>query len=367
MPDKESRGGPVACEPPFVEALRRLGVDVLEERYVYADAGAGPRLWTRFKRVLSTARRLRRRLQADHFDLLHLNTSFDTRALLRDVLTLLLLRSQKSAIFLKFHGSDQALLQTSNPALRLLGKILLNRLDGAGVLSSEEQQNFLRAGVREQKVFVVKNAVERTPDQPSGAFFKRMGIEPGVPVLLFIARFIPAKGLLDVILACRMVRERGQQFVLLCVGDGPERVAAEDEARRGGLETCVRFTGFIPEEETGEFYAHATALVFPTYHYEGFPMVVFYALAAGIPIITTRIRAAADYLQEPDNCLWTEPQNPEMLAQRLEYLLSRRDLRETMSRNNRILAQQFKAELVAREYLEVYQTLMRKKVMSAEC
>ncbi|HLL76375.1 MAG TPA: glycosyltransferase family 4 protein, partial [Pyrinomonadaceae bacterium] len=232
---------------------------------------------------------------------------------------------------------------------------LLGRADGVGVLSSEEMSNFVGAGVEGRKVFVVKNVVEREfPPAAGGALAARFGFDAGAPVLLFIARFIPAKGLLDVVRACRILRDRGQRFALLCVGDGPARAGAEAEVLRLGLAERVRFCGYVPEAETGEFYIGSTMLVFPTYHYEGFPMVVFYALAAGLPVVTTRIRAAGDYLKEPDNCLWAGPRDPAALAEKIMRLLHNAELRRRMSENNRALARRFDAETVAAEYLDVY-------------
>jgi glycosyltransferase involved in cell wall biosynthesis len=359
MPDRDSLGGPAACEPPFVAELRRMGVEVEEETYVYGDRLERTSLHSRVARVLRTARHLRRRLDAGRFDVLHLNTSFDARALLRDVPTALLLRASQSKLFLKFHGSDaRLLLGTSNPALRTLGRTLLARADAIGVLSNEERENFARAGVSDRKIFVVKNVVgdaqkyEREPE-----FAARLHLPPDAPRLIFISRFIPAKGLLDVLRACALVRERGYDFRLLCLGDGPARPEAEREVARLDLQTRVRFFGYIPEAEAREFYANSALLVFPTYHYEGFPMVVFNSLAAGLPIITTRIRAAADYLREPDNCLWVEPRQPSMLAEKIIRLLDQPETRAAMSRNNRLLSQSFNAPRVAEEYLRIYQTV----------
>lgn len=348
----------MACEPPFVAELRREGIEVREETYVYPVGETKINLRTRIKRVLGTARRLRQQLKGTSFDLVHLNTSFDTMALLRDAVTLFYLRSLPVKIFLKFHGSDAALLKTGNPVLHYLWRWLLARADGIGALSSEEKENFVRAGVDARRIFVVKNVVSKMRDRRSEDFAARMEIEAGLPVLLFIARFIPAKGLLDVVRACRIVRERGVEFILLCVGDGETRVEAESLVREERLESSVRFCGFIPEELTGEFYANASLIVFPTYHYEGFPMVIFNSVAAGIPIITTRIRAAADYLREPDNCLWVEPRNPEMLAEKIVYLLSHTELRAAMKHHNEELAQQFRAEAVTGEYIEIYKQLV---------
>lgn len=362
MPEEGSQGGPAACEPPFVAALRKTGVEVEEETYVFDARGDAPTFLERMKRVVKTARNLRRRLKTKYFDILHLNTSFDFRATLRDAMTLLLLRKTGSKIFLKFHGSDAELLSTNNPVRRLFGRFLLKRAHGIGLLSSEEKENFLRAGVEAKKIFVVKNAVEKKmPREVQPAFISNFKLKTETPKLLFISRFIPAKGLTDVIRACAILRERAFEFELICVGDGPARAEAEREVESNQLAAQVHFIGFIPEEETNDFYYGSTMLVFPTHHYEGFPMVIFHALAAGLPIITTRIRAAADYLSEPDNCLWTEPQNPQMLAEKMIYLLTHAEARKRMAENNPKLAERFSPETVAREYLEIYEKLIQAK------
>ena len=356
MPDPDSLGGPAACEPPFVAELRRQGADVEEETYVYGERLSRTTLADRVHRVVRTALRLRRKLQSGSFDLLHLNSSFDTRALLRDVATLAIV-GRRARIFIKFHGSDADLLTSNNPLRKLLVRKVLSRADGIGVLSTEEKQNFVSAGWEEEKFFLVKNVVGRNFPDRDNKFNSLHGLPSGLPVLLFIARFIPAKGLLDVITACGLLRDAGTKCVLLCVGDGPARAEAETEVARLNLGDQVRFTGFIPETQTAEFYANGSIMVLPTYHFEGFPMTVFYAVAAGMPIITTRIRGAADNLKEPGNCLWVEPRNPSMLAEKIELLLNNQKMRETMSQSNRKLARQFSAELVTQEYLTVYRTL----------
>jgi glycosyltransferase involved in cell wall biosynthesis len=377
MPDPESLGGPAACEPPFVAELRRLGAEVAEETYVYGERLGKTTLRQRVLRVLATARRLRRRLRATEFDIVHLNSSFDTMALLRDAATLRLLRPTRGAkIFIKFHGSDAALFDKDARApQRALVRFVLAHTDGIGLLSSEERENFRRAGVDARKLFVVKNVVEDAPGTHaphsenastslhanlSANLHAKLNVPEETPLLLFIARFIPAKGLTDVIRACAILRDEGRSFTLLCLGDGEARGAAEAEAARLRLNERVRFFGYVPEAETQEFYAGSTMLVFPTYHYEGFPMVIFKSVAAGLPIITTRIRAAADYLREPDNCLWVAPQNPQMLAEKIAQLLDQRDTRARMRRHNLELARQFSAPFVAPEYLEIYNQLVAK-------
>lgn len=400
MPDRESLGGPAACEPPFVAELRKLGAEVAEETYVYGERLGRTTLLERVRRVLATASVLRRALRRTEFDIVHLNSSFDTMALMRDAATLRLLRPTRAKIFIKFHGSDAALFAPRTSLLkRALVRFVLAQADGLGLLSSEERENFARAGVERRKLFVVKNVVTPATEELAGArapqresltpqhadstpqhesstpqhesspppgranLHARLNVfDEATPLLLFIARFIPAKGLTDVIDACAILRDAGRAFELLCLGDGEARAAAEAQTARLRLSGRVRFFGYVPEAETQEFYEGSTMLLFPTYHYEGFPMVIFKSIAAGLPVVTTRIRAAADYLNEPDNCLWVAPRNPQMLAEKISQLLDRTELRAQMRRNNLELARQFTAPVIAPEYLEIYNQLIADRI-----
>ena len=353
-PQQDAQGGPAACEPPFNRELRLQGAEVDEEVYTFTVATG---LFSRTRRVVRTASRFRKRAAGGSYDIIHLNTSFDTMALFRDDTVVRRLPKTRARLFLKFHGSDARLLETRNPLLRAMANHLLSRADGIGVLSSEERDNFLRAGVPERKVFQVKNVVEPIAAASNFGFKEQLKVPQDTPLLLFIGRFIPAKGLLDCINACKLLADRGEQLMLLCVGDGPARMEAEAAVARLGLKSTVRFFGYISEAEAAGFYANSTMLVFPTYHYEGFPMVIFNAAAHGLPLITTRIRAAADFLREPDNCLWVEPQRPDLLAEKITALLRDAGLRKTMATNNQKLAAQFSAEIVTREYVEIYRSL----------
>lgn len=361
MPDKDSLGGPIYCEPPFVAALRTSGVETDEEVYVYGDGAKPTPLLKRVTRVIDAARRLRRRTRETQYDIVHLNTSIDEKCVLRDSFTFALLRSSSVPVHLKMQGSDAGFLATKNPFWRWATRRLFARAASIGVLSTEEYANFLAAGCPAEKLSIVKYVVGAEAFRYDPGFHKKHGLADGTPILLFSARFVPAKGLQDVIRACAELREAGRQFALFCLGDGPVRAEAEILAAELGIAENTRFFGYIPEADTAAFHANSTAFVFPTYHDEGFPLVILKSIAAGLPIITTRIRGAADYMTDPENCLWTEPRNPAALAERITKLLDNPDLRQKMSTNNRHLATQFTATAVAKEYIELYKSLMSEK------
>jgi len=286
-------------------------------------------------------------------DIVHLNSAFDERALLRDVWYAIFSRLFHQPLFIKYHGSLAYLLNNPSPFWRLLIAICRKYSTGIGALSTEEKINFIKAGYKEKRVFVVKNCVNWQ------MFSREKTVSADIPEILFISRFLPTKGLLDVIRATRYVIDSGRTVKLVCVGDGENMAEAKILVRELYLQNNVTFTGLIPEEKTIPYYINSTLLVLPTHHEEGFSMVIFQAVAAGLPIITTKIRAAADYLKEPDNCLWVEPRNSKMIAQKIIYLLERPELCDFMSSNNRELAKQFSADKIAKEYLEIYRKLLR--------
>ncbi len=354
MPEKTARGGINACEPPFLRELENRGAHVREEIYTFDNAGEIS-IFRRVRQVWKTARKFRRLLREENFDLLHLNTSFETKAILRDAFSLFWLKKQGAKLFLKFHGSDVELLGNANFVIKFLIRYLVENADGIGLLSSEEKRGFVDAGFPEEKFFVVKNALTILPpevlpptEKPAAEEFAR---------LIFVSRLIPTKGLLETISAASILREKGFEVVLNVLGDGETRPLAEALAESLQISEFVNFHGHVSEETVQEFYRESDLLVFPTFHIEGFPMVIFNALQFGLPIVTTRIRAAADYLKEGENTLFCEAKDAESVAAKIARLLVKKDLREKMSENNRALANEFSPAKIAPEYTEIYRKL----------
>lgn len=352
MPSPDSWGGPIACEPYFVEALRDLGIDVTEEIYVYGDKDKPTPFFQRIQRVISTAFRFRKLLRKQDFDIIHFNTAFDLKTILRDSFTLFLLQP-KAKIFFKLHGSEAENFSQSNLLTKYLIRYLASKVDGFGVLSREERGNFMKLGFDATKLFLVKNAISISRD--SSIFGNNSN---DISRLLFVSRFVSTKGLLESIQACAFLREKGIKFVLTCVGDGEIRRIAEQEVNRLGLQTYVKFTGYVDEIQVSKYLQTSDIFIFPTRHPEGFPMVLFKAVAAGIPIVSTKTRAAADHLLEGKNCLFCT-QSPENIAEKLIYLIENKDVTASISRNNVELGRSLLPEKIALEFIEIYEKILK--------
>ncbi len=343
-------GGIFATEHPFLDELRRReGVSIATFPYG-GLSGYEPKLQKTF-RLISDLFRFASAFLRERPDIVHLNSAFDHRALIRDTGYALVASVLRAKLFVKYHGSNAGLARNRSGLRRMMTDFVFRSSFRIGVLSSEERANFLQAGHSEEKVIVVKNAVnvER---------FAAPREEPlGAARLLFIGRFIPSKGLLEVIKAMRIVCDRGFSATLTCIGDGMEMQSAKNLVESLNLSDVVTFGGYVPEPDTTPYYLSATMLVMPT-RSEGFSMTIFQAVASGLPVLTTRIRAAADYLAEPDNCLWIAPGSEEKLAGRIIEVIGNPKLRAQMSENNRRLARAFSPEHVVDEYLAVYNQVL---------
>lgn len=345
VPETTARGGINACEPPFIKAVRDTGVAVEEEIYLF-DNREGTSLMKRVSQVLSTAARFARLARSRRFDIIHLNTSFEKRSLLRDSFTVFRIGKQK--VFLKFHGSDLGLLSSQNPLVRMLVSYVTGKASAMGVLSSEEKRAFVAAGIPANKVFVVRNAVKAV------TFPHVEKNELGPKKLLFVSRLVKTKGLEDTVRAVKSLVDSGRDLTLDVLGTGEAKAPAERLADRLGIGSKVRFHGHVDEEKVRAFQLASDILVFPTFHDEGFPMVIFGALSSGIPIVTTEIRAAADYLKDGENCVFCKAHDPESVASSIEKILDHGELAHRIRENNRKLGEAFLPERIASEYLGVY-------------
>ena len=356
MPSKDSWGGPAACEPPFVEALRGLGVDVVTDDYVFGDKGRPTPLLSRISRVLKTAFRFRRLLKERNNDLLFLNSAFDKKSLLRDSVSLFIMQPRSAKVFLKVHGSLAHEFIGRGGLWRVLVNYLRQRIDAFGVHNREELEAFLELGFSPSQFFRVRNTI--TIGSEIAGSVVREHKEANSPFeLLFASRFVSTKGLLETITACHLLRQKGLNVMLTCVGDGEMKAEAESLVNELGLYKTVRFTGYIPEEEVTKLFLRSDIFVFPTRHPEGFPVILFKAVAIGMPIVTTTVRAAGEYLTEPDNCFFctTEPRD---VAEKIALLINDKKRREAMSTANVAYGSTLLPDVIAADYLSMFRSMM---------
>jgi glycosyltransferase involved in cell wall biosynthesis len=128
---------------------------------------------------------------------------------------------------------------------------------------------------------------------------------PETPRLVSIGRIVEQKGQVILIQAAAGLRDRGVDFELVIVGDGPMRSEIEYLIGLLDLRNRVRITGYLSNQGVLDELLSARALVLPSFA-EGLPGVFFESLALGRPVISTYI-AAHPELIEPGVNGWLVP------------------------------------------------------------
>jgi colanic acid/amylovoran biosynthesis glycosyltransferase len=135
------------------------------------------------------------------------------------------------------------------------------------------------------------------------------GSSPVAPVasrkLVCIGRLVEQKGPLLLVEAAGKLRDRGVDFELVLVGDGPMRVEIERLIERLKLGDRVKLAGWMSKAEVRQTLIEARAMVLPSFA-EGLPVVLMEALALGRPVITTYV-AGIPELVKPGESGWLVP------------------------------------------------------------
>jgi glycosyltransferase involved in cell wall biosynthesis len=222
------------------------------------------------------------------------------------------------------------------------------------VLSTEEKRQW-RAFRSRPPVFTVKNPYVSVLSDPRSTTTSTPSARA-----LFVGRLMKEKGIFDIVEALPAVLEE-TECDLVMVGEGNQEQELRDRIHRLGLDDQVTMTGYLSGSELSDVYGEATIFVLPTSYFEGFPTVLAEAMDAGLPIVTTPIRGAADYLIAGEHALFVKPGDVRGLASAMITLLHDPDLRARLASANRERIQIFEPGLVAAEYLEILQTLVRER------
>jgi len=179
------------------------------------------------------------------------------------------------------------------------------------------------------------------------------------PVLLWVGRMAPIKGLDTLLDAVARLRATGQAVRLLVVGGDADEPMSDHEAslrqriERLDLADSVRFVGPQPQGVLPTYYVASDVTVLPSY-YESFGMVALEAMACGSPVIASRVGGLVTTVRDGVTGFLVPDSDVGALAERIAGLIADADLRWRVGREGVRWAAQHRwacvAEAVCREY-----------------
>lgn len=181
-------------------------------------------------------------------------------------------------------------------------------------------------------------------------------------VILFVGRFSPKKGAHILLQAVEKVMEAYPNTALVLVGSKwyggniTDDYGRELQRISTNLKGKVIFTGFLPPSDVPKYFQLADIFVCASQWREPLARVHYEAMASGLPIITTRRGGNAEVIEENVNgFVLYEYDNPEVMAEKIIYLLKHRDIAQKMAEMSRKLAEEkYNWNRVARQLLALF-------------
>ena len=236
-------------------------------------------------------------------------------------------------------------------------------------------------GVVPERVRVIHNGID--PDEyqprPAPATLRSLGIDPAMPIVLFVGRITRQKGILHLVRAIRYLRP-GVQVVLCAGAPDTEAIAAEmtalvAEAKRGSEIEVIWIPEMLPKPDVISLYTHAAVFVCPSV-YEPFGIINLEAMACETPVVAAAVGGIPEIVVPGETGLLVpleaeggdspEPRDPDAfsraLAAAVNELMSAPERRVAMGKaaRKRVL-EHFSWTHIAKVTLEFYRELIERK------
>ena len=220
-------------------------------------------------------------------------------------------------------------------ALIALDKRVARRFDRVLAVSSKMRDELLQAGVPDDRVRLVHNAIvmdryQRTGER--GFVAELVGREVARPTLACIGRLSVEKGHADLIQALGMLARKGRRVSAVFAGDGPERPRLEQLIAALGLQDSVFLPGFIDRPQ--RVLEETDLMVLPS-HTEGLPNAALEALAMDVPVLATAVGGTPEVIEDGVSGRLVPPHDPQSMARAVEEFLTHRDQWATMAARGR--------------------------------
>lgn len=178
------------------------------------------------------------------------------------------------------------------------------------------------------------------------------------PILLFLGAILEKKGVFDLLQAVAALGEDYPRLRLVLAGSGPAQTQVIERARALGIASQVEMPGWVDAAGRDAWLAQADVFVLPS-HYEGMPMSILEAMAAGLPVIASDVGGIPEMIDQDIEGLLIVPGDVPALIAALEKLLLDVALRESMGRAaQRKVERCYAAERVLEQIDGVYREIL---------
>ena len=243
----------------------------------------------------------------------------------------------------------------NNPLVTLYGvadRLVLRNYAAVVAVSDQVKQRLLRAGVREDKIHLVRNGIDLRPFDNASPSLPNAIFEDHPPIVGLIGRLSIEKGV-DIFLhaaAQVLIELPSTKFVV--VGEGPDRDKLESLIDQLKLRESVSMLG--RRDDMPSVYASLDIMVSAS-RQEGLPMAILEGMASSLPLIATPVGDVPTMVRDGRTGVMVPPENAPLLASAIVTLLRNPAQRERLGAAARkLIEDEFSADRMTADYLRVY-------------
>jgi len=284
------------------------------------------------------------------YEIVCLNSGFETKILLRDILYLFAVKVVGiKNVILFIHGWDIRLSDfvIKNSILRFLARTVLDKVEKIIVLDNKFKKYLELIGIVSDKVFVMTTMF----DSETFADINPDTLYEKPTRLLFLSRFDPLKGGYETLQALNILKNQYPNLQLIMAGDGPDYKRLKNYSLKFDLDDKVTFAGYVKGKDKSKIFSNSSIFVFPTNYREGCPVSMLEAMAAGLSIIASPVGAIPSIIKDGENGIILKDTKPETIASAIDKLITHPALLKQMQSTNRKIAfEKYEASLVANKF-----------------
>lgn len=254
-------------------------------------------------------------------------------------------------------GDEKNFARFRAPAHALFGRVIA-RLSDALVAPSRVTRGELVEDYGGRDVYVIENGIDPSivdyDESRHGA-----GSSQSEPVtLLYVGRLRTRKAVAVLLEAFRRLLDGGGEAELVVIGGGEQLDELRQRAGALALDDACRFLGPLPRAEVVGWYARADVYCLPSI-YEGFPVAILEAMAAGLPVVSTTVSGIPEAVEHGTTGLLVPPEDAAALADALRQLVVDASLRQSMGlAGRRRVMEHFTIDAIAERYLSLWHNLV---------
>jgi len=243
-------------------------------------------------------------------------------------------------------------------------ELLTNQsLDLYITVSEKDRQSLLKAGLPEDQVELIYNAVDVNPAAVPGDsewLRKKFALSPDSIICTAVGRLVPVKGYDVLIAAVQKIASRVPQLQCLIVGEGEREDELCRQIQGAGLGDKIHLVGYLDRQDALSILKSTDIFVMPS-RYEGTPIALLEAAALARPILASSTGGIPELVRHEEHAFLVPPGNPSALAEGLLKLTQDRGYADILGKNaQQRIQRKFDLETQAKATWQAYQKALDK-------